>query len=117
MVSESCLKKSANTGESLISSKVPVSDTLVAPQLISPPTLETGSRIGVDSKQGVAAELPNEGVNVWSAKGDGSIKKVIDLGSEKDPDRVRHNQAATKAQSAFRGYRVSFSCSKCYNLV
>ncbi|KAJ0039093.1 hypothetical protein Pint_22683 [Pistacia integerrima] len=98
--------KSANTGESLISSKVPVSDTLVAPPLISPPTLETCSRIGVDSKQGVAAELPNEGVNVLSAKEDGSIQKVIDLGSEKDPHRIRHNQAATKAQSAFRGYRA-----------
>ncbi|KAJ0094454.1 hypothetical protein Patl1_15837 [Pistacia atlantica] len=99
--------KNLQTQEShSISSKVPVSDTLVAPPLISPPTIETGSRIGVDSKQGVAAELPNEGANVLLAKEDGSIQKVIDLGSEKDPDRIRHNQAATKAQSAFRGYRA-----------
>lgn len=92
----------------MISSKVPVSDSLVAPLLISQPTLETGSRIGVDSKNGVAAELPDEGVNLFSAKGDGSLQTVIDLGSEKDPDRIRHNQAATRAQSAFRGYRVNF---------
>ncbi|XP_044489191.1 protein IQ-DOMAIN 29-like isoform X2 [Mangifera indica] len=98
--------KSANTGESLISSKVPVSDSLVAPLLISQPTLETGSRIGVDSKNGVAAELTDEGVNLLSAKGDGSLQTVIDLGSEKDPDRILHNQAATRAQSAFRGYRA-----------
>lgn len=96
--------KSANKGEALISSKVPVSQPSVAPTVTLPPAIETGARKGPDLEQRATVEVPNAVVDCLSPKEDGSVQTTTNLGSEKDPDRIRLEEAATKAQAAFRGY-------------
>ncbi|KAL5826476.1 hypothetical protein ACOSQ3_018327 [Xanthoceras sorbifolium] len=95
--------KSANKGEALISS-IPVSQPSVAPPLIPPPAIETGARNEPDLEQGAVVEVPNDGVDHLSPEEDGSVQTTINLGSEIDPGRIRHEEAAIKAQAAFRGY-------------
>lgn len=102
----SFVQKSANREQSLITSKVPVSESPTAPPVILPPAPEIGTQNVVDSEQGVDSVLPNAVVNQSSAKEDGDAKVATNLGSQNDSDRIRHEQAATKAQAAFRGYLV-----------
>ncbi|KAK4841793.1 hypothetical protein QYF36_010618 [Acer negundo] len=96
--------KSVNKGDALISSKVPVSQPSVAPPLTPPPAMEIGARNGPELEQEVVVEVTNGGVDCLSPKEDGSVQSIINLGSENDPDRIRQEEAATKAQAAFRGY-------------
>lgn len=96
--------KSANREESLITSKVPVSESFTTPSLTEPLALEISAPIAVDLQHGVAAALLNDAVNQSSTKEDGDALMTTNLSSQEDPDRIRHEEAATKAQAAFRGY-------------
>ncbi|KAH9773784.1 hypothetical protein KPL71_013425 [Citrus sinensis] len=96
--------KSANREESLITSKVSVSESFTTPPLTEPPALEISAPIAVDLQHGVAAALLNDAVNQSSTKEDGDALMTTNLSSQEVPDRIRHEEAATKAQAAFRGY-------------
>lgn len=95
--------KSANREESLITSKVPVSESFTT-SLTEPPALEISAPIAVDLQHGVAVALLNDAVNQSSTKEDGDALMTTNLSSQEVPDRIRHEEAATKAQAAFRGY-------------
>ncbi|XVE91441.1 hypothetical protein REPUB_Repub01dG0010000 [Reevesia pubescens] len=95
---------SANKGEVLISSKVTVSDLSVDPPSISAPILVSSDRNVVDSEKGIPTQLPNDGVNIPSSKVDGNDNAMSNFGNPEDPERSRLDQAAAKAQAAFRGY-------------
>lgn len=93
----------------MISSNVPASESSADPPFVTPPAAETGGRNEVVPVQAAASELPNNGMNCSSTKEEGDVQTNTTWGSQNDPDRIRHEQAATKAQAAFRGYRVIFS--------
>lgn len=101
------VQKSANREESLITSKVSVSESFTTPSLTEPPALEISAPIAVDLQHGVAAALLNDAVNQSSTKEDGDALMTTNLSSQEVPDRIRHEEAATKAQAAFRGYLVN----------
>ena len=105
------VKKSANKGEILVSSKAPVSDTTVEHPLISQLAPPVGARSGVDSEHGIAATLPDKEFAFSCAQGDKNAEEVANIGSQQDSERIKHEAAATKAQAAIRGYLViSSSC-------
>ncbi|WRX14885.1 IQ motif [Theobroma cacao] len=95
---------SANKGEVLVSSKVTVSDLSVDPPSISAPILVTSARNVMESETDIPTKLPNDGGNIPSVKEDGSDNAISNLGNLEDPERIRLDQAAAKAQAAFRGY-------------
>ncbi|XWS64293.1 hypothetical protein CRYUN_Cryun06bG0173900 [Craigia yunnanensis] len=95
---------SANKGEVLVSSKVTVSDLSVDPPSISAPILVSSARNVVDSEKGIPIQLPKDGVNIPSSKVEGNDAAISNFGNPGDPDRIRLDQAAVKAQAAFRGY-------------
>ncbi|XP_022776915.1 protein IQ-DOMAIN 31-like isoform X2 [Durio zibethinus] len=95
---------SANKGEVLVSSKVTVSDLSVDPPSISAPILVSGARDIEDSEKGMPTQLPNDGVNISSSKAERNDAAISNFGNPEDPDRIRLDQAAAKAQAAFRGY-------------
>ncbi|XVF03385.1 hypothetical protein REPUB_Repub04eG0256700 [Reevesia pubescens] len=93
---------SANKGEVLVSPKLTVSDLLVDPPSISAPILVSSARNAVNSEP--PSQLPNDGVNIPSSEVDGNDNAISSFGNLGDPERVRLDQAAVKAQAAFRGY-------------
>ena len=93
----------------MVSSKVTVSDLSVDPPSISAPILVSSVRNVVDSEQAIPTQLPNDGVNIPSSKADGNDVAISNFGNPDDPDRIRLDQAAAKAQAAFRGYLVACS--------
>ncbi|XWS69742.1 hypothetical protein CRYUN_Cryun04dG0205500 [Craigia yunnanensis] len=97
---------SANKGEVLVSSKVTVSDLSVDPPSISAPILVSSARNVVDSEKGIPTQLSKDGLNIDipSSKADGNDATISNFGNLEDPDRFRLDQAAVKAQAAFRGY-------------
>ncbi|KAF2298799.1 hypothetical protein GH714_027973 [Hevea brasiliensis] len=56
------------------------------------------------SEHGATAKLQKEGFTFPFAQRDENAEENMKLGSEGDPERIRHETAATKAQAAFRGY-------------
>ena len=90
----------------LASSKLSVSDITVDAPVISPPLAGTGANNEVVLATGVATKSPNDGVVLVDAKEDGVEQTIPSLSSPEDPDRIKLEKAATKAQSAFRGYAV-----------
>lgn len=103
------MQNSANKGEVLVSSKVTVSDLSVDPPSISAPILVTSARNVMESETDIPTKLPNDGGNIPSVKEDGSDNAISNLGNLEDPERIRLDQAAAKAQAAFRGYLVAYS--------
>lgn len=104
-------KKSADKGEVLISSEAPVTDTTVEHSTISQLAPAIGARSGADSEHVAAANLQNEGLQneifTFSfAQRDENAEEGTKVGSEEDPERIRHETAITKAQAAVRGYLV-----------
>ncbi|KAJ9187524.1 hypothetical protein P3X46_002969 [Hevea brasiliensis] len=96
--------KSADKGEVLVSSEAPMSDKTVDHSIISQLAPAVGARSGEDSEHGATAKLQNEGFTFPFAQRDENAEENMKLGSEGDPERIRHETAATKAQAAFRGY-------------
>lgn len=112
---DSHVKKHASKGDALVCAKVPASDLTVDAPLTSLPVPLTTARNGVvsDSEKGTASRLPNDGVILSSSKENGDTETIMNSGLSKDPERIRHEQAATKAQAAFRGYLVITSFCTC----
>ena len=110
------MQNSANKGEVLVSSNVTVSDLSVDPPSISAPILVSSARNIVDSEKGRPTQLPKDGVNIDipSSKAYGNDAAISNFGNLEDPDRIRLDQAAVKAQAAFRGYLVAYSLFKSY---
>uniref|UniRef100_A0A5B6YRG2 DUF4005 domain-containing protein n=1 Tax=Davidia involucrata TaxID=16924 RepID=A0A5B6YRG2_DAVIN len=96
--------KSACEKVALVSAKEPASDLGVHPLLISPPVPCPGAGIGENSEKGAASRLPNDEVILYSAQEGGDAQETTNLGSPKDSERIRLEQAATSVQAAFRGY-------------
>lgn len=90
-----------------------MSAPLISPPLVSPPVVGTGASNAVDSEIGVAAKLPNDGIILSSVKEDGQTQAIFSSNSQEDHEIIKQEQAATKAQSAYRGYVVlsSHRCS------
>ncbi|GLT36965.1 hypothetical protein SLA2020_113090 [Shorea laevis] len=93
----------AEKEEGLVSSKVAVSDFSVDPLSIAAPIAETVSRNGVNLED-ISANLPKDGVNAVSIEKDGDHAASSNLCSQEVPEKFRLEEAATKAQAAFRGY-------------
>lgn len=89
-----------------------MSAPLISPPLVSPPVVGTGASNAVDSEIGVAAKLPNDGI-ILSVKEDGQTQAIFSSTSQEDHEIIKQEQAAIKAQSAYRGYVVlsSHRCS------
>ncbi|XVE53270.1 hypothetical protein DITRI_Ditri02bG0191200 [Diplodiscus trichospermus] len=95
---------SGKKGEVLVSSQVTVSDLSADPQSISEPILVSSARNIADSEKGMPTESPKNGVNIPSSKVDENDAIISNFGNPEDHDRIRLDQAAAKAQAAFRGY-------------
>ena len=105
--SDSCAKKSSNKGEQLVSSKLSASDVTSDAPIISAPIVGTITGNEIVSDKGVASKLQSDEGVLLDVKEDGSTTlAVICSTSPEDPERIRLEQAATKAQAAFRGYAV-----------
>ncbi|XP_061992329.1 protein IQ-DOMAIN 29 [Rosa rugosa] len=95
-------EKSANKGETVVSSKLSVPELTVSAPVISPPLVGTVVS-NVDSEIRAAVEIPNDNITLSSAKEDGQTQAISSSGSQ-DLQRINREEAATKAQSAYRGY-------------
>ena len=82
-----------------------MSDVNADSPIISPPLVGTVAGNEVGSENEVAAKLENDEVILPDVKENGSTQAAI-LKSPEDAERIRLEQAATKAQAAFRGYAV-----------
>ncbi|KAM5567142.1 hypothetical protein ABKV19_015317 [Rosa sericea] len=89
-------------GETVVSSKLSVPELTVSAPVISPPLVGTVVS-NVDSEIRAAVEIPNDDITLSSAKEDGQTQAISSSGSQ-DLQRIKREEAATKAQSAYRGY-------------
>ncbi|GMI99907.1 IQ-domain 28 [Hibiscus trionum] len=94
---------SPNKGEVLVSSKVTLSELFANPPSISAPIPVNSASDFVDSKKGIP-KLPNNGTNIPSSQADGNDNAINIFGKPEDPERIRLDRAAAKAQAAIRGY-------------
>lgn len=103
------MKKCANKGDALVNTKVPASDlTGDAPSTSLPVPLTTARNGEVSaSEKGRASVLPKDVAILSSSKETGDTETIVNLALSEDPERIRREQAATKAQAAFRGYLVN----------
>ncbi|XP_015894927.3 protein IQ-DOMAIN 29 [Ziziphus jujuba] len=97
-------EKSANKEDESAFSKLSVSDITVDAPSIAPPLIGTVADNKGELDNGVAAKLPNNGPVLSDAKEDGKEQAIISSASTEDPDQIKLEKAATKAQAAFRGY-------------
>ncbi|XP_024021361.1 protein IQ-DOMAIN 31 [Morus notabilis] len=104
--------KPSNKGEQLVSSKL--SNVTSEAPIISPPIVGTITGNEIDSDNEVVSKLQSEEVVLSNVKEGGSTTQAAAVSAE-DPERIRLEQAATKAQAAFRGYvaRREFQTLKC----
>ncbi|XP_062151224.1 protein IQ-DOMAIN 31-like isoform X2 [Alnus glutinosa] len=100
----SFLKKSARDKEATIACKAVSSDLAVNPSVISNVALHTSNRIEENSEKGLSANLPHDAVVSFPGKQGAHTKGTMGLDSPGSAEVTRHEQAATKAQAAFRGY-------------
>lgn len=107
-------KKPASEETTLISANVSVSGGAVDPPLFLKPFCGTSTKENPELEKGEAAEWPTDEVILSSQKNiDDGEQASKNIGSVKDSERMSLEQAAIKAQTAFRGYQV-LSCS-CYS--
>ncbi|XP_039046993.1 protein IQ-DOMAIN 31-like [Hibiscus syriacus] len=92
----------AHKGE-VLASKVTLSELLADPPSISAPILISASNFE-DSKKGIPTQLPKSGTNSSSSQAVGNDNAISNFGKPEDPERIRLDRAAAKAQAAFRGY-------------
>nr|XP_027096989.1 protein IQ-DOMAIN 31-like isoform X5 [Coffea arabica]XP_027100721.1 protein IQ-DOMAIN 31-like isoform X5 [Coffea arabica] len=100
------ITKSSTEKASLVSDKEPPSKLAVEPFSISEPVpcpiATTGK--GPEPEKEEASRLPSIGLILSSPKLDGDAQTATDVDPPQDSERMRLDQAATKAQAAFRGY-------------
>ncbi|KAE8707367.1 hypothetical protein F3Y22_tig00110384pilonHSYRG00630 [Hibiscus syriacus] len=100
----------AHKGE-VLASKVTSSELLADHQSISAPILNNASNFE-DSKKGIPTQLPKSGTNSPSSQVAGNDNAISNFGKPEDPERIRLDRAAAKAQAAFRDYLVAYSLYK-----
>lgn len=96
----------------MVSSKL--SNVTSEAPIISPPIVGTITGNEIDSDNGVVSKLQSEEVVLSNVKEGGSTTQAAAVSVE-DPERIRLEQAATKAQAAFRGYVVLTYFSLSFN--
>ena len=104
-----CAKKSSNKVEQLVSStKLSVSNVTTDAPIVSPPLAGTIAGKDVGSENQAPANLQIDHVVRSDLKEGGSESNQAAICSvtREDPDRIRLERAAIKAQAAFRGYVV-----------
>lgn len=83
-----------------------MSDPIVDSSLISQSTSGVNATEGALSEKGLVIESSNNRV-VHSARNEEANAQASDsFGSQDDPQKIKLEQAAIKAQAAFRGYQV-----------
>ncbi|KAI9111886.1 hypothetical protein K1719_017576 [Acacia pycnantha] len=89
-----------------VSSEIHVSDPIVDSALISQLTSGATATKESLSEKGLVSELSNNRVVISDRDEETSAQAVVGFGSQDDTEKIRHNQAATKAQAAIRGYQA-----------
>ena len=102
------MKKSTTDKEATIACKAVSGDLSVNPSVVSDVALHTLNRIEEKSEIGVTANLPHDAVVSMPAKQGAHTEGTMDLDSAGSAEITRQEQAATKAQAAFKGYLVTF---------
>jgi hypothetical protein len=106
------VKKSATNKEATIACKAVPGDLAANPSVISDVALHTSNRIEENSEKGVTVNLAHDAVVSIPGKQGACTEGTTGLDSADSAEIAKQEQAATKAQAAFRGYLVSFSCMK-----
>ena len=100
------VKKSARDKEATIACKAVSSDLAANPPVISNVALHTSNRIEENSEKGSSANLPHDAVVPLPGKQGACTVGTMGLDSPGSAEVTACEQAATKAQAAFRGYLV-----------
>lgn len=100
----SFLKKSTTNKEATIACKAVSGDLSANPSVVSDVALHTLNRIEEKSEIGVTANLPHDAVVSMPAKQGAHTEGTMGLDSAGSAEITRQEQAATKAQAAFKGY-------------
>ncbi|XP_059452844.1 protein IQ-DOMAIN 31-like isoform X2 [Corylus avellana] len=100
----SFLKKSAGDKEATIACKAVSSDLAANHSVISNVALHTSNRIEENSEKGSSANLPHDAVVSLPGKQGAHTEGTMGLDSPGGAEVTAYEQAATKAQAAFRGY-------------
>lgn len=99
-------QNSANRGEELISSKG-LQTEIANPTLTSFPIAWTNATNEINLENTAAGKVSNN-VDTLSSRNEGDEQNVVCASLLEDSKNVRLQEAATKAQAAFRGYMVIF---------
>lgn len=102
------MKKSTTNKEATIACKAVSGDLSANPSVVSDVALHTLNRIEEKSEIGVTANLPHDAVVSMPAKQGAHTEGTMGLDSAGSAEITRQEQAATKAQAAFKGYLVTF---------
>lgn len=93
----------------MVSAKASETTTVISHPVASHPTSNT-----IDINEGVPKVTNNEAANVLHERSisipgnqDAEVQGSTCQDAPSDPERIREEEAATKAQAAFRGYLVS----------
>lgn len=100
----SFLKKSATNKEATIACKAVPGDLAANPSVISDVALHTSNRIEENSEKGVTVNLAHDAVVSIPGKQGACTEGTTGLDSADSAEIAKQEQAATKAQAAFRGY-------------
>lgn len=103
------VQRNGNEKEVLVSAKASETTTVISHPVASHPTPNT-----IDTNEGVPKITNNEAANVLHERSisipgnqDAEVQGSTCQDAPSDPERIREEEAATKAQAAFRGYLVS----------
>lgn len=112
------VKKAATEREAFIAVKAQSGDLALDPPVVSVPAPHTTDRSVGNSvlERATTDNLPHDVVLLSPGSQDVDTKANVELGLPNNTDIIRLEQAATKAQAAFRGYLVIFSCIKYWKL-
>lgn len=99
-------KKAATEREAFIAVKAQSGDLALDPPVVSVPAPHTTDRSGGNSvlERATTDNLPHDVVLLSPGSQDVDTKANVELGLPNNTDIIRLEQAATKAQAAFRGY-------------
>ncbi|XP_010242391.1 PREDICTED: protein IQ-DOMAIN 31 isoform X2 [Nelumbo nucifera] len=98
------VSRTGNEKEACIAAKAPIADSAVDPPLVSHPAPGTIDRRGGNLEPEKGVVLPHDGDVSLPGSQDKDQERNTGSGGPNDPERIRQEKAATKAQAAFRGY-------------